>query len=79
MFTMNEKWANKYYQFRSIQKTNFSWFWLSLEKNKNEFIEKNKSLDIDFDQNLYSETALGFSRVGHNSVQLMKWMAVYDK
>ena len=45
-------------------------------KSKDEFIEKYKKMDPDFEQSYYSRTAKGS---GHHSIRLIKWMVYYDK
>ena len=33
----------------------------------------------DFEQDVYSRTAEGLYKVGHDSIRLMKWLAFYDR
>ena len=36
-------------------------------------------MDEDFEQNNFSTTAISTYRVGHDSIRLIKWMALYDQ
>ena len=38
-------------------------------------VEKDKSMNPDFEQNHYSRTAKGTYRIGHDSLRLVKWLA----
>ena len=33
----------------------------------------------DFEQNYYSRTAVGFYKIGYESLRLMKWLTHYDR
>ena len=59
---------------------------LSTLKNKklkinNILIDKNKDMikKSDFEQDYWSGTAIGFSKKGHDSIRLMKWICYYDR
>ena len=50
-------------------------------KTNNNFIKKYKDMleNPDFEQNYYSRTAIGFYKIGHDSIRLMRWFAYYDR
>ena len=33
----------------------------------------------EFEQDIYSRTAIGFDERSHDSIRLMKWLAYYDR
>ena len=35
--------------------------------------------NLNFEQNNYSTTSTGISKIGHNSIRLMKWICYYDR
>ena len=50
-------------------------------KMNNVFFEKYKDISekSDFKQNHYSKTASGIRKIGLNSIELMKFLAYYDR
>ena len=46
-----------------------------LIEKKNKYMLENP----DFEQDTYSITALGFYKIGHDSVRLVKWLAFYSR
>ena len=50
-------------------------------KIKNTLIEKYKDMleNPEFDQDCWSKTAIGISKIGHISIRILKWLAYYDR
>ena len=50
-------------------------------KINNILFDKYKDMikNSDFEQNFWSETAIGIYKIGHDSIRLMKWICYYDR
>ena len=62
-----------FYQHSTLKNKNLKINNILIDKYKN-MLEKS-----NFEQNYYSRTAKGISKIGHESFRLMKWLFHYDR